>query len=44
MLELFVAPGEVPPETELEWMTLMAACCRTLTPPPLHAPDAGPPR
>ncbi len=36
MLRLFVAPGADPPETEVEWMTLMAACCRTtLAPPPL---------
>ena len=36
MLRLFVAPGAEPPETEVEWMTLMAACCRTtLAPPPL---------
>jgi len=38
MLRLFVAPGENPPETEVEWMTLMAASCRTtLAPPPLPA-------
>jgi len=38
MLRLFVAPGEDPPETEVEWMTLMAASCRTtLAPPPLPA-------
>jgi hypothetical protein len=38
MLGLFVAPGEDPPETEVEWMTLMAASCRTtLAPPPLPA-------
>ena len=38
MLRLFVAPGEEPPETEVEWMTLVAACCRTtLAPPPLPA-------
>ncbi|WP_330255543.1 alpha/beta hydrolase [Nocardia sp. NBC_00565] len=38
MLRLFVAPGEDPPETEVEWMTLMASCCRTtLAPPPLPA-------
>ncbi len=38
MLRLFVAPGAEPPETEVEWMTLMAACCRTtLAPPPLPA-------
>jgi len=36
MLRLFVAPGADPPETEVEWMTLTAACCRTtLAPPPL---------
>lgn len=38
MLRLFVAPGVEPPETEVEWMTLMATCCRTtLAPPPLPA-------
>ena len=38
MLRLFVAPGAEPPEAEVEWMTLMAACCRTtLAPPPLPA-------
>lgn len=38
MLRLFVAPGEDPPETEVEWMTLVARCCRTtLAPPPLSA-------
>ncbi len=38
MLRLFVAPGEDPPETDVEWMTLMAASCRTtLAPPPLPA-------
>jgi pimeloyl-ACP methyl ester carboxylesterase len=38
MLRLFVSPGEDPPETEVEWMTLMAASCRsTLAPPPLPA-------
>ncbi|MBB5630093.1 alpha/beta fold hydrolase [Sphaerisporangium krabiense] len=38
MLRMFVAPGEDPPETEVEWMTLMAASCRTtLAPPPLPA-------
>jgi pimeloyl-ACP methyl ester carboxylesterase len=38
MLRLFVAPGEDPPESEVEWMTLMAGCCRTtLAPPPLPA-------
>ena len=38
MLRLFVAPGADPPETEVEWMTLMARCCRTtLAPPPLPA-------
>lgn len=36
MLRLFVAPGAEPPETEVEWMALMATCCRTtLAPPPL---------
>ena len=36
MLRLFTAPGEDPPETDVEWMTLMAASCRTtLAPPPL---------
>jgi pimeloyl-ACP methyl ester carboxylesterase len=35
---LFVAPRAHPPETEVEWMALMAACCRTtLAPPPLSA-------
>lgn len=38
MLRLFVAPGAEPPETEVKWMTLMAASCRTtLAPPPLPA-------
>ncbi len=38
MLRLFVAPGADPPETEVEWMALMAASCRTtLAPPPLPA-------
>ncbi|MFG2089087.1 MULTISPECIES: alpha/beta fold hydrolase [unclassified Spirillospora] len=38
MLRLFVAPGEDPPGNEVEWMTLMAASCRTtLAPPPLPA-------
>ncbi|WP_433599289.1 alpha/beta fold hydrolase [Nocardia sp. CA-135953] len=38
MLRWFVAPGQEPPETEVEWMTLMAASCRTtLAPPPLPA-------
>ena len=38
MLRLFVAPGEDPPGTDVEWMTLMAASCRTtLAPPPLPA-------
>jgi pimeloyl-ACP methyl ester carboxylesterase len=38
MLRLFVAPGAEPPETEVEWMTLMATHCRTtLAPPPLPA-------
>jgi pimeloyl-ACP methyl ester carboxylesterase len=36
MLRLFVAPDTEPPETEVEWMTLMATCCHTtLAPPPL---------
>ncbi|WP_203909126.1 alpha/beta fold hydrolase [Rhizocola hellebori] len=36
MLRLFVAPTEDPPETDVEWMTLMAGSCRTtLAPPPL---------
>ncbi|WP_191839548.1 alpha/beta fold hydrolase [Catellatospora chokoriensis] len=38
MLRLFVASGQNPPETEVEWMTLVAANCRTtLAPPPLPA-------
>jgi pimeloyl-ACP methyl ester carboxylesterase len=38
MLRLFVAPGVEPPGTEVEWMALMARCCRTtLAPPPLPA-------
>ena len=38
MLRLFVAPGEEPPEAEVEWMALMASCCRTtLAPPALPA-------
>jgi pimeloyl-ACP methyl ester carboxylesterase len=38
MLRLFVVPGAEPPETEVEWMALMATCCRTtLAPPPLSA-------
>lgn len=38
MLRLFVAPDEDPPETEVEWMALMATNCRTtLAPPPLPA-------
>jgi pimeloyl-ACP methyl ester carboxylesterase len=38
MLRLFVTPGEEPPETEVDWMALMASCCRTtLAPPPLPA-------
>ncbi|TDV44240.1 alpha/beta hydrolase family protein [Actinophytocola oryzae] len=38
MIRLFVAPGTEPPETEVEWMALMATCCRTtLAPPPLPA-------
>ncbi|WP_319430112.1 alpha/beta hydrolase [Mycobacterium sp. RTGN5] len=36
MLRMFVTPGQEPPETEVEWMTLMAETCRTtLAPPPL---------
>jgi hypothetical protein len=35
---MFVTPGQEPPETEVEWMTLMADTCRTtLAPPPLPA-------
>jgi len=38
MLRLFVTPGTEPPETEVEWMALVAASCRTtLAPPPLPA-------
>jgi pimeloyl-ACP methyl ester carboxylesterase len=38
MLRLFVAPGEDPPDTDVEWMTFMATRCRTtLSPPPLPA-------
>lgn len=38
MLRLFVGPGEDVPETDVEWMTLLAASCRTtLAPPPLPA-------
>jgi hypothetical protein len=38
MLPSFVAPGGDPPATEVEWMALMAVCCRTtLAPPPLSA-------
>ena len=38
MLRLFVAPGADPPESEVEWMSLMATCCRTtLAPAPLSA-------
>jgi len=38
MLRLFTAPGEEPPAADVEWMTLMAASCRTtLAPPPLSA-------
>jgi pimeloyl-ACP methyl ester carboxylesterase len=38
MLRLFVGPGERPPESEVDWMALMAASCRTtLAPPPLPA-------
>lgn len=36
MLRLFVGPSEDPPETDVEWMTLMSSRCRTtLAPPPL---------
>jgi pimeloyl-ACP methyl ester carboxylesterase len=38
MLRLFVAPGEDPPDTDVEWMTFMATWCRTtLSPPSLPA-------
>ena len=38
MLQLFVAPGRSAPESEVDWMTQMAANCRTtLAPPPLPA-------
>ena len=38
MLASFVGPNEEPPATEVEWMALMAASCRsTLAPPPLPA-------
>ena len=38
MLRLFTTSGEEPPQAEVEWMTLMAANCRTtLAPPPLPA-------
>jgi pimeloyl-ACP methyl ester carboxylesterase len=38
MLRLFLAPGTEPPETEVEWMALLATWCRTtLAPPPLPA-------
>jgi pimeloyl-ACP methyl ester carboxylesterase len=38
MLRLFVSPGAEPPEAEVEWMALVAGCCRTtLAPPPLPA-------
>jgi pimeloyl-ACP methyl ester carboxylesterase len=38
MLGLFVAPDADPPDTEVEWMALMATCCHpTLAPPPLSA-------
>lgn len=38
MLRLFTGPGEDPPGTDVDWMTLMAASCRTtLAPPPLPA-------
>jgi pimeloyl-ACP methyl ester carboxylesterase len=36
MLRLFVAPGAEPPDTDVEWMALMASCCHTtLAPAPL---------
>ena len=35
LLRLFVAPGADPPETEVEWMALMATCCRTTLAPPV---------
>lgn len=36
LLRLFLPPGAEPPETEVEWMTLMATHCHTtLAPPPL---------
>ncbi|ADD43826.1 alpha/beta fold hydrolase [Stackebrandtia nassauensis] len=36
LLERFLAPGQTPPPTEVEWMTLVARYCRsTLAPPPL---------
>src|SRR6478735_431887 len=38
MLRLFVAPGEEPPRSEVEWMALMAASCRTTLAPP-RLPD-----
>jgi len=35
MLRLFVAPGADPPESDVEWMALMATWCgTTLAPPP----------
>jgi pimeloyl-ACP methyl ester carboxylesterase len=38
MLRAFVAPGADAPDTDVEWMTLVARCCRTtLAPPPLPA-------
>ncbi|WP_306363975.1 alpha/beta fold hydrolase [Nocardia sp. CC227C] len=38
ILRWLVAPGAEPPETEVEWMTLLATGCRTtLAPPPLPA-------
>jgi pimeloyl-ACP methyl ester carboxylesterase len=38
MLGLFTGPGEDPPGADVDWMTLMAASCRTtLAPPPLPA-------
>ncbi|GLZ28702.1 hypothetical protein Lesp02_08920 [Lentzea sp. NBRC 105346] len=39
MLRLFVAPGEEPPQIEVEWMTLMATSCRTTLAPPPLPPD-----
>ncbi len=39
MLRLFVAPGVEPPETEVQWMTLMAGSCRTTLAPPALPPE-----